>query len=287
MKSIIISAVLALAFASDNIDYSKQDEWKPDDLCQDGEKQSPIDIPAMDSESDVESVTLKKAAISLPGACGAAKLTNKNDPNTIKMATESDIKYTVVNKAVDAELKQLHLHWGKEDGKGSEHLFKGKQYDAELHLVTQISESQFAVLGRFFSAKDGVENEQIKALIDAQSAPENDAKRNIAKFNITALFSDVKTVATYDGSLTTPECNEFVYWQVVVDPVSIPIGKDQLKTLRELKLGANKDTDVAKKFNWRKTQERHNRTVTFVHSNAIGYSLSLVLVLTTILQAFM
>ena len=30
---------------------------------------------------------------------------------------------------------QFHLHWGKNDSEGSEHLVDGKSYSAELHIV--------------------------------------------------------------------------------------------------------------------------------------------------------
>ena len=51
---------------------------------------------------------------------------------------------------------------------------------------------------------------------------------SVQKFNISAIFEGVKTVATYNGSLTTPSCSQNVYWQVVVDPISIDIGTEQV-----------------------------------------------------------
>jgi hypothetical protein len=45
----------------------------------------------------------------------------------------------------------LHLHWGKKDSEGSEHLVDGTRFSAEAHLVTSYNDgAKIAVIARFF-----------------------------------------------------------------------------------------------------------------------------------------
>ncbi|WAR30540.1 CAH2-like protein, partial [Mya arenaria] len=127
-------------------------------------------------------------------------------------------------------LEQFHLHWGAEDGRGSEHTVDGKMYASEvrysyvntLHLVhwnaTKYSSfadavqkpDGLAVLGIFITP--GVACNQFKVISD-----------NCANTN---------DYWTYLGSLTTPPLFESVTWIVFKEPVEY--SKEQLSALRNL-----------------------------------------------------
>lgn len=64
-------------------------------------------------------------------------------------------------------------------------------------------------------------------------------------------------VLTYDGSLTTPGCNEVVTWLVSIHPIGIS-SKD-LKLLRSL----HDDKGHVMNVNWRPVQKMNSRVVVF------------------------
>ena len=55
---------------------------------------------------------------------------------------------------------------------------------------------------------------------------------SVADFNLAALYpNDIKAVLTYDGSLTTPDCTEVVYWVVVPELLTISTDQVNLKLI--------------------------------------------------------
>ena len=47
--------------------------------------------------------------------------------------------------AFSYQLLQLHFHWGRRNGRGSEHTINGEKFPMEMHLVHQASTLEWGV----------------------------------------------------------------------------------------------------------------------------------------------
>ncbi|XP_063674065.1 carbonic anhydrase 2-like [Bolinopsis microptera] len=250
LKAAVTVFLVAVVYSSgDVIDYDTQGEWGGVCNKEESKNQSPVDVISSETSTEVDA-----KFVELSSGQGLAA-TNENNLNAIKIKFTETIKYMIPwMENTEGTVAQLHLHWGAQDSDGSENWLDGKQFSAEAHLVTSYGDgSKYAVINRFF--KVGAENAQIaKMIASAEAEGEN---RDIADFDLSALFpSDIKEVITYEGGLTTPECDEVVHWIVVPEPLTISTA--QLAKLRVVKLGDG--TGDAKTFNWRNKQDLNERT---------------------------
>ncbi|CAF0841178.1 unnamed protein product, partial [Didymodactylos carnosus] len=144
---------------------------------------------------------------------------------------------------------QFHMHWGPNELEGSEHVVDGSRYPAELHIVnwntTKYSTPQAAATSENFdglmvfgiliraSSEDNPVMEKLFQLL--AKVPHKGDKTNIdSVLAIDSLLpKDTYSYYTYDGSLTTPMCNESVKWVVFKEKVSL--SRRQLDQLRHLK----------------------------------------------------
>jgi len=98
--------------------------------CASGRKQSPIDIKSADATFDkgLGEFTLKNY-----NKTEGVNFTASNDGHTMKVAFPAKI-YNVSGGGLTGVYTtvQFHLHWGTNNGKGSEHTFDGKQSAAEV-----------------------------------------------------------------------------------------------------------------------------------------------------------
>jgi len=251
---IIISCVLVGAALSSSYDYGAQSSWSGS--CTTGTKQSPINV--------LTNTTITKehtgSVIDIGTNASSVSLENGDNDNTIHFDITTDITFKSVpglDKDIEATAAQVHIHWGK-DSKGSEHLLQDTQHALEMHLVntyTESSTTMYTVYARFF--KEGAENAYLKKMIAAQEA--TGASRDLTEFDLLALYpTSIDTVYTYEGSLTTPGCDEKVHWVVVPDILEVSTA--QLASLRTLKLGSGSGT--AKTYNWREEQDLNSRNIT-------------------------
>jgi len=142
---------------------------------------------------------------------------------------------------------QLHFHWGSVDEQGSEHTINGTKFPLEMHMVhinskyvdgegilndTYAKESDgLAVLGFLFHVDDTA-NDTIESLTNGLSSlvTPNLTRRYTGGNAINAAFDMSKFISmvnvvdyyTYNGSLTTPKCNEVVTWVVFKHTIGIP-----------------------------------------------------------------
>jgi len=168
------------------------------------------------------------------------------------------------------EFLQLHWHWGSVSTQGSEHTIDGKEYPMELHLVhwnrkygdvgTAVTKSDgLAVLGFFYevSSSDNGNLDDMLSVVDQvrrrQRAINNRKKSKGKKGKKNARADATKTVVVpatirldqllpstglpeeyyyYQGSLTTPTCDEVVQWTVF--PTTVPVSENQLNIFRTL-----------------------------------------------------
>jgi len=233
-----------------------------------GRSQSPIDIPAPDNPKP-EGIPLvmtnygKVRIESLSNdeehyLTGKKRLTNgtfKNNGHTAQLDVVATLPGDVgvlTGGPLEGEYQilQLHFHWGSNDSLGSEHTLQGESFPIELHIVhvkkgvadPLNTPRGLAVTGFFFQI-DSEDNAALAPLVD-ELAQITEAKSKIgmlnSSFKISDLVAGVAPVegasatiySTYDGSLTTPGCNEVVHWINFLTPINI--SASQLAKFRTL-----------------------------------------------------
>ena len=109
-------------------------------------------------------------------------------------------------------LKSAHLH------APSEHRIDGAEFAAELHLVHADGEGDLAVVGLLFEL--GEPSPVVQAILDAAPPSGETASEGIS-LNASACVPGGTAYYSYDGSKTTPPCDEGVSWFVMREPRTI------------------------------------------------------------------
>lgn len=165
------------------------------------------------------------------------------------------------------EVINFHFHWGKLDYKGSEHTVDGESFPLEMHIVCQNTKypdlqdalqhpDGLAVLGIMFEVSEA-NNRAMKRLEPAlrqittggESVTVEEPPRllELMPWNTNDFYR-------YDGSLTTPNCNEVVTWTIFLETVKVT--EKQLELFRALKRNP-----VPIGRNYRPPQHRFGRSV--------------------------
>jgi len=220
--------------AEGTTDYSKQDGWSG--VCTTGNEQSPIDIQQADKERhygwglDMPTLHVKH----VKKASTVYFDVEQNGENIVKMHNEWPVGHTK-----GLQLLQVHVHWGEGAHSGSEHHLYGQTYSSEMHLVTrnldQPEEGKpdyYAVFGIFLD-EDRVSKDESR--IDTEldnlllNMFDSDKADDLKTIDFSMLYHNyVKSIMTYEGSLTTPGCNEMVFWQVFSEPIPVKPSTAQL-----------------------------------------------------------
>ncbi|KAA0185273.1 carbonic anhydrase alpha, 12-like, partial [Hyalella azteca] len=166
------------------------------------------------------------------------------------------------------EFVNFHFHWGADESQGSEHTIDTVQYPLELHIVhSRVDETMdvaltqphgLAVLGIFFelSMSDNPALEHVLSSIDVINAAPDLTAQVVNPYALASLLpDDVRRFYRYDGSLTTPVCNEAVVWTVFAQPLHV--SRAQLDKLRSLADGHGGQLQN----NFRNPQPLNGRTV--------------------------
>jgi len=171
---------------------------------------------------------------------------------------------------------QWHWHVGSEDGKGSEHTFDGQKFPMELHIVlhNQDKYKEFvkakdkdygvAVISFVYEVKPD-DNGGLEQVVEALPQVKKPSPDKYISLNSSVTLKQFLPrngfsgrYYHYEGSLTTPECDQKVTWTLFPDP--IPVSEKQLNAFRALEtFGGRKMVD-----NNRPVQEIHERKVNFV-----------------------
>ncbi len=165
-----------------------------------GEQQSPVDITGYE-----------------PGDAGPLSFSYDGEA----VAVRNDGKAVHVDYAPGNTLRSgnrtfglasLHMH------APSEHRVEGVEFAAELHLVHADAAGDFAVVGLLF--EPGEASPIVQAILDAAPGTGETIDGGVA-LNAGACVPDGSAYYAYDGSKTTPPCDEGVAWHVMRDPLTI------------------------------------------------------------------
>jgi carbonic anhydrase len=259
MLGVIAFLISSLALAN-GIDFSyfNQSAW-PAEHCN-GKRQSPIDIVTSSLKTNSSLVPLNMSSTWGHPFNG----TWLNNGHTLRF--DFDIN-DLVNRPITIvthhglyQVVQFHLHWGRGDTTGSENTVDGRAYSGELHFVhTRLSSSNpisgnaFAVIAVFLQSDSSIEFEEHWGKLN--SNPSYEAMDVIESIVPSGLLPSSLDYYHYEGSLTTPYCNESVQWFVLKEVVSVPAGF--FTTLRSIEDSHNGTLT----YNYRDVQPLNGRAV--------------------------
>ena len=184
--------------------------------CSDGRQQSPIDIATYERGD--------AAPLSFSYSVDAKSV--RNDGRFVHVDYAAGNALSVGQRTF--ALKSAHFH------SPSEHLIDGASFGAELHLVHADADGNLAVVGLLFTP--GTPSPVAQEILDAATAVGDTAVKGFA-LNARDYVPDELGYYRYDGSKTTPPCDEPVDWYVMREPRSI--SPEQVKGLLALVSGPN------------------------------------------------
>ena len=182
--------------------------------CANGKQQSPIDITGYVTGD------LGRIAFTLE----ETEATLHNDGRQVRAEYEPGNRSTLEGR--EFHLKSAHFH------SPSEHKVDGESFPAELHLVPADSAGDLAVVGVLFRIGEG--SGVVESILKGAPDVEDTASARIDLAD--ALPSDL-SYYRYDGSKTTPPCDEPVDWYVLRQPMTV--SQEQVEGLLALSGGPN------------------------------------------------
>ena len=162
--------------------------------CGDGARQSPIDIPAGDAAYEAPPLSY-----SYSGAATAVR----NDGKFAHVDYEKGNSLSIGGRTY--YLKSAHFH------APSEHRVGGAEFPAELHVIHADADGNLAVVGVLFEL--GAPSPAAQAILDAAPNP-GDAVDG-GGLDASDYMPAELGYYRYDGSKTTPPCDEPVEWYVM------------------------------------------------------------------------
>ncbi|CRL05829.1 CLUMA_CG018856, isoform A [Clunio marinus] len=240
LASGVVSEILNNETPGSEVTYSYDDNdpygpenWDRIDRTCDGLRQSPIDLQTESvwirrrDRLTISELTTRPISIDLTNTGHGAQIAF-NFPNAGQAVVSGGPLLG------EYKIAQAHWHWGETDGSGSEHLLNSKRYAAELHVVTynsryaSVSDAKdrikgLAVLG-FFYELDETATSDLLITNWLANIIENDSSYTEAvnTFTINNLIKEAQfDYLSYQGSLTTPTCDETVTWMVSTKPLKI------------------------------------------------------------------
>ncbi|XP_076647570.1 carbonic anhydrase 2 [Halictus rubicundus] len=232
-------------------------------LCATGKRQSPINIVRENTvKKDLEPLEFIKYEHAATGIIA------NNGHSVVVRFTEDTFLLGGGDLPVTYILDHIHFHWP------AEHTVDGVRDALEVHFVhyhnkfTSVSaasqhENAIAVVATLYELSDS-DNLDIAPIIKATKlvsewgGPESSSPSSVPLksklFPRQLLPKKETTYYRYNGSLTTPECQESVMWYVLVGKRTI--SSQQLKVFESIR------TDNGTlAFNYRPTQDLKNRKV--------------------------
>ncbi|XP_029672106.1 carbonic anhydrase 2-like isoform X2 [Formica exsecta] len=228
------------------------------EMCTTGKKQSPIDIVTEDA------IRIDLGALNFDRYDFAFSGTLTNNGHTIQVKLHGiPIHLSGGNLSSAYILEQIHFHWS------AEHTVDGSRNPLELHLVHY--DNQYANFSEAAQHEKGVvvvavlfefnsyDNPDLMPILETTKMVSNWVGKNMAPIRtklipLLLLPKDHTTYYQYEGSLTTPGCQESVMWFVMTE--KLPISEAQVNVFKHIQ-----SYNGTLKYNYRPIQELGNRKV--------------------------
>ena len=254
---LVILAVTCSLTKSASFSYTAQKKWPGICVKQNEGRQSPINI-------DTSRVKRRKLT---PLKFNSAFLKRtegifKNTCQNVEFTPAESVKAVVQTPVGKYKLEQFHFHWGRKSGEGTEHLVNRKAEELEIHFVFEKigckdpkARDALAVI----AVRGEVRMQPIRGIfkkLDASEVTEVDAAIDVSDIVLADLLPRNCDYYFYEGSLTTPDCDEIVQWFVLKH--TIKISASYLTQLRKIE---RDDEGNRLTFNFRAPQKLNKRVV--------------------------
>ncbi len=247
------------------------------------DRQSPINIMTADV---AQNSTLTPLDFSSSWNEATSNGLFKNIGQTVKFLIDSTSPNVTTGMPVGVyKFLQVHFHWGNRNGVvGSEHLINGQQSELEVHFVHARDED------RDGNRDPGSALAVVSVLADIYTRPISGvwATLNtsrvtnftdnliVSELNLSNLLPTNRDYYYYEGSLTTPLCDETVQWFVLKNHISVPAAYlEALRSVRDI-------TGEVLDYNYRQVQPLEGRIVQTPGSSATVSSSSSLMALTVL-----
>jgi carbonic anhydrase len=202
-------------------------------LCVDGERQSPIVLSS--GQSAPRNLAITWGPMGVP-------VRAYNTAREIKFSEGTSRNFIRIDGQTAAwYLKEFHWHTPAEHSFGS-----SPARAMELHFVhTRGNESAVVAV----TVIEGPFNANFNEMLLLSPSACATRGTDLSRINLAQLLPEIRTYYAYDGSLTTPNCDEGLRWFVMAEPITVR--SDQLQNLRSLTFP-----------NARKPQNRNGREIT-------------------------
>ncbi|XP_032902059.1 carbonic anhydrase 4-like [Amblyraja radiata] len=249
-----------------------------------GRSQSPIDIITKKATPDP-----KLTDITFKGYLDPDTSLNWalfNDGHSVQLILNGSITISGGMLPGTYKADHLHFHWGTATSPGSEHTIDGTQYPMEMHIVhlNQNYRSKeealkhpdgLAVVAFMFTESDS-DAKDFNFIQYLKHVKNYHDKYTIKPFSLENMIpndlSKNRVYYRYQGSLTTPTCNQAVIWTVYKEP--IPLSKDQLNEFPKT-LHYNDTSRIVSNF--RPIQNLNGRTVYVFNSGSLLFRFNLLM----------
>ncbi len=136
-------------------------------------------------------------------------------------ADKTNSRITIGGKTY--ELLQFHFHTQ------SEHTVLREALPIEMHLVHRAADGSLAVVGVFIVP--GTEHAELKKIWSPSLKKYHD-KVSATGFDLNKLLPSARKTLRYDGSLTTPDCQQNLAWNLFVEPIEM--SREQIRMFQKL-----------------------------------------------------
>ncbi|MFS0786563.1 carbonic anhydrase family protein [Shouchella sp. 1P09AA] len=172
-------------------------------LCSIGEQQSPI---ALSYNS------LSSAKWPLINTYEQTEFTVTNNGHTIQADVYGTTDSSLRLSGTLYTLAQFHFHTP------SEHTVDDESFEMELHFVHKDANDNLAVLGVLM--EEGEHNDVLEDVWSIMPSNEEIAAETVELHPNDLIPADLRSFQ-YNGSLTTPPCDEGVKWSVIDEPIEL------------------------------------------------------------------
>ena len=261
MKNIVgFLAILAVALSlveAASFSYNAQNEWPG--ICVEGNtgRQSPINI-------NTRKVRSKKLAPLKFSSDFFTKIEGEfeNTCQNVEFTPAKSVNAIVSTPVGRYKLNQFHFHWGRRSREGTEHLVNGRAEEFEIHFVCERVGGDDPTAGdalAVIAVRGEVKNRPIRGIfrkLDASKITEVDSSIAVSKVVMGELLPKNSDYYFYEGSLTTPDCDEIVQWFVLKQTIKVPAA--YLAQLRKIEMDEQGNRLT---FNFRVPQALNGRVV--------------------------
>ncbi|MED4130592.1 carbonic anhydrase [Shouchella miscanthi] len=183
-------------------------------MCSIGEQQSPIAL----SYSNLSSTKWPLINTYQPTTFSV-----QNNGHTIQADVHGSTGSTLRLAGVPYTLAQFHFHTP------SEHTLEDEHFEMELHLVHVDKNDNLAVLGVLM--EEGAHHEALDQVWDLMPTEEGTATETVVLDPNDFIPGELNSFQ-YEGSLTTPPCDEGVKWTVLDEPIEV--SREQLDRFQSI-----------------------------------------------------